>query len=327
MEGRLLARARAQQEALRTAHRAEEDRRRREVSEKIPEIGSINASLRAILADMVRAAMRQSARSAEELEKESLALQEKRAALLVRGGYPRNYLDPIYSCPRCRDTGWADGKICGCLQKLYRAEQTAELAPLLQQGNETFENFRLEYYSPVAPASGVSPRAQMERVLRTCRTYAESFGAQSPNLLFTGEPGLGKTFLSAAIARVVASKGCGVAYDTVSGLLAAFEREKFSRDTDESSDAASRVRQLMRCDLLILDDLGTEMPTAFTQSALYALLDGRLRAGKKTIISTNLDRSGIETRYGAALASRLAGEYEWLEFLGRDIRAQRKEGF
>ena len=327
MEGRLLARARAQQEALRTAHRAEEDRRRREVSEKIPEIGSINASLRAILAEMVRAAMRQSARSAEELEKESLALQEKRAALLVRGGYPRNYLDPIYSCPRCRDTGWADGKICGCLQKLYRAEQTAELAPLLQQGNETFENFRLEYYSPVAPASGVSPRAQMERVLRTCRTYAESFGAQSPNLLFTGEPGLGKTFLSAAIARVVASKGCGVAYDTVSGLLAAFEREKFSRDTDESSDAASRVRQLMRCDLLILDDLGTEMPTAFTQSALYTLLDGRLRAGKKTIISTNLDRSGIETRYGAALASRLAGEYEWLEFLGRDIRAQRKEGF
>ena len=327
MEGRLLARARAQQEALRTAHRAEEDRRRREVSEKIPEIGSINASLRAILAEMVRAAMRQSARSAEELEKESLALQEKRAALLVRGGYPRNYLDPIYSCPRCRDTGWADGKICDCLQKLYRAEQTAELAPLLQQGNETFENFRLEYYSPVAPASGVSPRAQMERVLRTCRTYAESFGAQSPNLLFTGEPGLGKTFLSAAIARVVASKGCGVAYDTASGLLASFEREKFSRDTDESSDAASRVRQLMRCDLLILDDLGTEMPTAFTQSALYALLDGRLRAGKKTIISTNLDRSGIETRYGAALASRLAGEYEWLEFLGRDIRAQRKEGF
>ena len=196
----------------------------------------------------------------------------------------------------------------------------------MKQGDETFENFRLDYYSPVAPASGVSPRAQMERVLRLCRAYAESFGAQSPNLLFTGEPGLGKTFLSAAIARVVAAKGCGVAYDTASGLLASFEREKFSRDTDEVSDAASRVRQLKSCDLLILDDLGTEMPTAFTQSALYALLDGRLRAGKKTIVSTNLDRSGIETRYGAALASRLAGEYEWLEFLGRDIRAQRKEG-
>lgn len=326
MEGRLLARARAKQETLRAENRAEEDHRRREIAAKIPEIGRIDTALCANLSEMVRIAMRQSARTAQELEKESLALQEKRSALLVQNGYPKDYLDPIYSCPRCRDTGWTDGKICECVQKLYRAEQTRELAPLLKQGDETFENFRLDYYSPVAPASGVSPRAQMERVLRLCRAYAESFGAQSPNLLFTGEPGLGKTFLSAAIARVVAAKGCGVAYDTASGLLASFEREKFSRDTDEVSDAASRVRQLMSCDLLILDDLGTEMLTAFTQSALYALLDGRLRAGKKTIVSTNLDRSGIETRYGAALASRLAGEYEWLEFLGRDIRAQRKEG-
>ena len=327
MEGRLLARARAKQETLRVANRAEEDRRRREITAKIPEVGRIDTALRANLSEMVRVAMRQSTRTAQELEAESLALQEKRSALLVQRGYPKDYLDPVYSCPRCRDTGWADGKICECLQKFYRAEQTAELAPLLKQGNETFENFRLEYYSPAAPAAGgVSPRTQMERVLRTCRAYAESFGPNSPNLLFTGEPGLGKTFLSAAIARVVASKGCGVAYDTAGGLLAAFEREKFSRDTDEVSDAASRVRQLTSCDLLILDDLGTEMPTAFTQSALYALLDGRLRAGKKTVISTNLDRGGIESRYGAALASRLGGEYEWLEFLGRDIRAQRKEG-
>ena len=281
MEGRLLARARAKQETLRAENRTEEDRRRREIAAKIPEVGRIDTVLCANLSEMVRIAMRQSARTVQELEKESLALQEKRSALLVQNGYPKDYLDPIYSCPRCRDTGWTDGKICECVQKLYRAEQTRELAPLLKQGDETFENFRLDYYSPVAPTSGVSPRAQMERVLRLCRAYAESFGAQSPNLLFTGEPGLGKTFLSAAIARVVAAKGCGVAYDTASGLIASFEREKFSRDTDEVSDAASRVRQLMSCDLLILDDLGTEMPTAFTQSALYALLDGRLRAGKR----------------------------------------------
>ena len=209
MEGRLLARARAKQETLRAENRAEEDRRRREIAAKIPEIGRIDTALCANLSEMVRIAMRQSARTAQELEKESLALQEKRSALLVQNGYPKDYLDPIYSCPRCRDTGWTDGKICECVQKLYRAEQTRELAPLLKQGDETFENFRLDYYSPVAPASGVSPRAQMERVLRLCRAYAESFGAQSPNLLFTGEPGLGKTFLSAAIARVVAAKGCG----------------------------------------------------------------------------------------------------------------------
>ena len=176
MEGRLLARARAKQETLRAENRAEEDRRRREIAAKIPEIGRIDTALCANLSEMVRIAMRQSARTAQELEKESLALQEKRSALLVQNGYPKDYLDPIYSCPRCRDTGWTDGKICECVQKLYRAEQTRELAPLLKQGDETFENFRLDYYSPVAPASGVSPRTQMERVLRLCRAYAESFG-------------------------------------------------------------------------------------------------------------------------------------------------------
>ena len=163
MEGRLLARARAKQETLRAENRAEEDRR--EIAAKIPEIGRIDTALCANLSEMVRVAMRQSARTAQELEKESLALQEKRSALLVQNGYPKDYLDPIYSCPRCRDTGWTDGRICECVQKLYRAEQTRELAPLLKQGDETFENFRLDYYSPVAPASGVSPRAQMERVL------------------------------------------------------------------------------------------------------------------------------------------------------------------
>mgnify|MGYP007020505968 CR=1 FL=1 len=175
MEGRLLARARAKQETLRAENRAEEDRRRREIAAKIPEIGRIDTALCANLSEMVRVAMRQCARTAQELEKESLALQEKRSALLVQHGYPKDYLDPIYSCPRCRDTGWTDGRICECVQKLYRAEQTRELAPLLKQGDETFENFRLDYYSPVAPASGVSPRAQMERVLRLCRAYAESF--------------------------------------------------------------------------------------------------------------------------------------------------------
>ena len=153
MEGRLLARARAKQETLRAENRAEEDRRRREIAAKIPEIGRIDTALCANLSEMVRIAMRQSARTAQELEKESLALQEKRSALLVQNGYPKDYLDPIYSCPRCRDTGWTDGKICECVQKLYRAEQTRELAPLLKQGDETFENFRLDYYSPVAPAS------------------------------------------------------------------------------------------------------------------------------------------------------------------------------
>ena len=326
MEGRLLARARARQERLRSDNRAEESRRRAEIYARLPEIRELDAAIRGLMAELTGRMLGRGGRSVEELERESLSLQEKRAALLRENGCPEDYLAPIYACPRCRDTGWADGKICDCLSRLYKQEQTRELAPLLGQGGQTFENFRLDYYSPVADGEGErSPRQQMERVLAICRDYADNFSDRSPNLLFTGAPGLGKTFLSASIAQVVADRGFGVAYDTVTGLLSAFEREKFSRDTDEQADAASRVRQLLSCDLLILDDLGTEMPTAFTQSALYTLLDGRLRAGKKTVISTNLDQNDVSERYGAALASRLEGEYLWLAFRGRDIRALRKE--
>ena len=326
MEGRLLARARARQAEIRSENRSAELRRREEIASVCPEIEEIGRKLRSHMHELVGLALGQPGRRAEELEAESLALQEKRRALLRQAGYPEDYLDPVFSCAKCRDTGWIGERMCDCLMLLYKQEQTAELAPQLRRGDETFDAFRLDYYSDAAaPGEKSSPREQMRRVLNLCRAYADSFGPASPNLLFTGAPGLGKTFLSAAIARVVSANGAGVAYDTVSPLLAAFERERFSRDADEQSDAASRIRQLMSCDLLILDDLGTEMPTAFTQSALYNLLDSRLRAGKKTIVSTNLDQGDIQDRYGPALASRLKGEYEWLEFRGRDVRAVRKE--
>lgn len=324
MEGRLLARARARQEELRTNNRMTETMRRSEVYAAVPEIAQIDAKLRGLMTELVGLALGQSSRSAEELEKESLALQQKRRDLLLASGRSADYLDPIYACPLCRDTGWREGGICECLARLYRQEQTKELSPLLG-GSESFDTFRLDYYSPAAAEGQRSPRDHMAMVLAICRAYADSFGPDSPNLLFTGAPGLGKTFLSASIARVAAEKGCSVAYDTVTGLLSAFEQEKFSRSAEEQTAAASRVRQLLDCDLLILDDLGTEMTTAFTQSALYSLLDGRLRAGKKTVVSTNLDRQQLTERYGGALASRLTGEYQWVEFRGRDVRAVRKE--
>lgn len=326
MEGRLLARAREEKEAQRTRNRSEENRRRAEVYEKLPEIQRIDSAVRGIMPELVALALGKKTRPAEEMERESLALQSRRAELLRQNGYSEDYLEPIFSCPRCRDTGYVNGKMCSCMELLYKKQQTRELSPLLGDGKQTFESFRLDYYSPVAPGNGqIAPRAKMEQILSLCRVYAETFGDHRENFLFTGKPGLGKTFLSAAIAKVVSEKGFSVAYDTAGGLLAYFEREKFSRDEDEQADASSRVRQLQSCDLLILDDLGTEMTTAFTQSALYSLIDGRLRAGKQTVISTNLNREAVEERYGSQLYSRLNGEYQWMEFVGRDIRAIRKE--
>ena len=326
MEGRLLARARAVLDEQRRINRMEESRRQTEVYAALPEVRELDMRIRGIMTELVALALGRAKRSAEEMERESLALQAERARLLRRHGYDEHYLDELVSCPLCRDTGFLlDGKPCQCLLRLYNAEQTRELSPLLKNGQESFESFRSGYYptEPMTPGAPV-PRMQMERIFRFCRNYAENFTPGCGNLLFTGAPGLGKTFLSAAIAREVAAKGYSVAYDTAITLLTIFEQEKFSRSEEEQQDAASRVRQLKGCDLLILDDLGTELPSAFTQSALYTLLDGRIRAGKCTIISTNLDKDDIRERYGPALASRLEGEYRFLRFTGKDIRALKK---
>lgn len=326
MEGRLLAKAREVLAEKQRRNRMEETRRQTEIYAAIPEIRSLNAQIRGVMSELVALSLGQTSRSAEDMEKESLALQGERARLLRQHGYDEHYLDEIISCPLCRDTGFLlSGQPCRCLLKLYKAEQTKELSPLLKNGQESFENFRSSYY-PTEPlkAGEPVPRVQMERIFRLCRSYAEDFRPGCGNLLFTGAPGLGKTFLSASIAREVAAKGFSVAYDTAITLLSAFEQEKFSRNEDEQQDAASRVRQLMSCDLLILDDLGTELGSAFTQSALYTLLDGRIRSGRSTIISTNLDRDALRERYGAALASRLEGEYQFLRFIGKDIRALKK---
>ena len=326
MEGRLLARARSVLEEQRQKNRMEENRRQTEVYAKLPEVRELDMRIRGIMTELVALALGRAKRSAEEMERESLALQTERARLLRRQGYDEHYLDEIVSCPLCGDTGFLlDGKPCQCLLRLYNAEQTRELSPLLKNGQECFESFRLSYY-PTEPmkAGEPVPRMQMERIYWMCRDYAENFTPGCGNLLFTGAPGLGKTFLSASIAREVSAKGYSVAYDTAITLLSIFEQEKFSRSEEEQADAASRVRQLKGCDLLILDDLGTELSSSFTQSALYTLLDGRIRAGKCTIISTNLDKDAIHERYSAALVSRLEGEYQFLRFIGKDIRALKK---
>jgi DNA replication protein DnaC len=328
LEGKLLSRARDRLGEIRQANEAETRRRHAEVYARVPALRVTDERIRAIMLELVGLALGHSARSAAELEEESLALQAKRAELLLKNGWPERYLDEIYDCPRCRDSGHLpDGDLCGCLLALYKKEQTKELSSLLRTGEESFERFGLHYY-PSAPATegGTIPRRRMEHILQVCRRYAEGFGRDSENLLFYGGPGLGKTFLSAAIARVVSENGYSVAYDSISAVLAVFEAQKFSRDQADAEEAASRARQLLSCDLLILDDLGTEMTTAFSVSALYTILNTRLRGGKKTIVSTNLGPEPLLSRYGEQIASRLEGEFLRLEFLGTDIRALKKRG-
>ena len=198
------------------------------------------------------------------------------------------------------------------------------LGVLLQKGDESFEHFDLTLYSSVYdPACGCAPREMAQIALESCRKFADNFPKVSSNLLLQGAPGLGKTYLSACIARVVAAKGCSVCYDTAAAALGAFERQKFARDSEEQEKAARRVQRMLGCDLMILDDLGTEMVTPMSVSALYTLINTRLVNGRKTIISTNLSDEQLKNQYGGQIYSRLAGEFLCLPFKGEDIRLLR----
>ena len=327
-DGKLLARARTELENIRRENQQEQQLRQDRVYARVPRIREIDLSLRAHMAQIVRLTISRSKTMAEEIEKlreENLQMQMERAELLTEYGYGMDYLDEIVSCTKCRDSGIFEGGVCQCLEKLYNKELTKELGTLMRRGDESFERFNLNYYpAEPDPVRGVVPRETMGHVFSACRRYAENFSADSANLLFQGGTGLGKTYLSACIARVVAAKGFSVCYETAAAALEYYERAKFSRDIGESEEASTRVKRMESCDLMILDDLGTEMITPMSQSALYTLLNNRLVNGKKTIISTNCPDDELMRRYTPQIYSRISGEYTALPFVGKDIRILRK---
>ncbi len=326
-DGKVLRRAAARYDEDKQ-RRAEQFRARaRACYAKAPRLEEIDRELSHTMAKIIASGLRRGAdpKSAiEALRVENLALQRERSELLVSLGYPADALEPSCACERCGDTGWVGSKMCNCLKRYYVREQNAELSRMLDLGNQSFETFRFDYYSQERAADqNTSPYQRMEKNYDACRDYAYEFSPKSGNLLLSGDPGLGKTFLSASIARVVSDAGHSVVYDTASRIFSRFEAQKFRRD-DEDGEAEDDVSRYLRCDLLIVDDLGTEMTTGFVQSALYQIVNTRLLDKRKTIISTNLSPDELGQRYGAAILSRLLGEYRILPFFGEDIR-QKKE--
>ena len=324
LDGKLLALAKESLTKKRQAHNALMETRLKEAYIRAPRIRDLDQEIRSTMTELFGAALTpNNAAMIEDIHLRNSELQALRRNELVRAGIPGGYLDEEYMCPKCRDTGYEDTVICSCLMEMYMAEQRKSLSNLFRLGDETFDNFDISLYddSP-APDSGISPRHAMDIIYETCVEYARKFGKRSMNLFFNGSPGLGKTFLSACIAHVVADSGYSVVYDTVSSVFAKFEDAKFSR-TDDSEDSRNEVKRCLECDLLILDDLGTEMATSFTTSALYDIINTRLITGLKTIVSSNLTLTELRRRYSEQIMSRLEGEYQVLTFRGEDIRKRR----
>ena len=289
--------------------------RRAEVHARLPEIAKIDAELSASGVRVFEASLRQDKAALDAIEAENVALNKKRASLLVEAGYSADYTEVKYECNECGDTGVVDYRMCSCMrEKLVIAGlESSGMYSLIK--SQTFDNFKLDYYSGEA-------LSRMKTILDIAKSYADSFEAgKSGSIIMMGNTGLGKTHLSSAVGGVIAKKGNDVYYTGAVDMLADFEKDHFGYD--RSGDQVSETEKYFSCDLLIIDDLGTELINQFTTSSLYNLLNSRLVKGKATIINTNFSRDELRKKYQDRITSRIFGEYTVLPFLGTDIREKK----
>ena len=290
--------------------------------ERQPRLREIDRQLRVTMAGAARAAFAggEALSLMEKAKAENLALQREREQI-ISACFEEGFLDETPICPTCSGLGFVGSAMCECLAELCRQEQKKELT-FLSAGRESFDQFRLDYYSDKPTPAGFVPRVIMEKTYQTCRRYAFGFHEKAGNLLFSGNTGLGKTFLSACIARTVADQGYSVVYESAGKLFQTLEKARFEAN-DENRRAAAKYAE---CDLLIVDDLGTELPGQFVTAALYSLINDRLLETKPTIISTNLSEEELVRRYNPQIASRLRGSYKRVAFVGDDIRLLKNRG-
>ncbi len=296
------------------------DERFREINERIPEIAEINHQLFKTSRTMMQIIVSgdNSKEQIDSLRSQNQQAQTMVKRLLTTHGYPENYLDitTLYTCPKCSDTGYCSGSFCTCLTTLAAKLAAEELNKNAQINLCSFDNFRLDYYKGYKTESGKDCYKAMENIYLFCRAYAEEFSLSSPSILMFGNTGLGKTHLSLSIASVVLEKGFNVLYDSVINFLRQVENEHFGRD----QSGKDTLSMLLECDLLILDDLGTEFDTSFYQSAIYNIINTRLNRCLPTIISTNMDWDGISHKYNERITSRIFATYVNHYFVGYDVR-------
>ncbi len=295
------------------------DTHRAEVHLALPEVAALDRELQLTGLAIMNAAIEGGdvdAKIAEMRERNS-ELRRRRAAMLIAGGFTADYTDVKYECPACGDTGYIDCTMCGCMrQKIIEASfEASGVANLLRE--QRFDNFDLRYYEDDPMA-----HRRMGQIFNRMKQFAESFeSGRSESLVLFGGTGLGKTHLSSAVAGCVLGKGHDVCYVSAVSLLSDFEMQRFGNSS--GGETGIDTARYYDCDLLIIDDLGTEVSNQFTTSVLYNLINTRVNRHLSTVISTNLSQEDFRRRYWDRITSRVLGEYTVLPFLGKDIRAQK----
>lgn len=316
-----------------SAARIERERRREEVYQAIPEMEALEREITGLAASRARAALLQGAEtgtvtgdgrgeSPEDGAKCLEALRNRRDALLLQSGFSQQYMDVQYTCPDCRDTGYIGSEKCHCFKQavldlLYAQSNIREVLK-----EENFHTFSLDYYDDVLinRDSGVTAYENMKAVLAVCQDMIERFGEEHGSLLLMGDVGVGKTFLARCIAKELLERYYSVVYLSANELFELLSRFHYESGEEEEEQA----RHILECDLLIIDDLGTELSNSLTTSKLFYCINERLLRKKGTIITTNLTLDKIRDIYSERISSRLLDRYRLCYLFGDDVRMKKK---
>lgn len=300
-----------------------QNQRREQVSTRIPEYDTIDNQIVSLSMEYAMSTLdnESSSRLAfKELQDNIQSLSAKKTELLTSYGFPADYLNPVYTCNSCQDTGYVDNNRCHCFKKAVTEIFYSQSNSKNIRKNETFDTFSLDCYSKdfMDPSTGKSAYTHMQDVYKTALNFANNFGENNSikNLLFYGDTGLGKTFLSNCIANKLINSCHSVIYLTAIELFNTYSKSTFNKDSD-NSDVAQEITD---CDLLIIDDLGTELANSFTNSRLFYCINDRLLKDKSTIISTNLTLDKLYEQYSDRIFSRIMHSYKAIKFYGDNIR-------
>jgi len=292
-----------------------------QVYERIPEIKILDDSVSGMVFEMFKkaAAGGDTDKIVEEFSDKLHQMKERKKTLLAEHGFRPDYLNDVYACKKCSDTGVYNGKQCECYKKIVAAEllKHSNMSPLLKK--QTFSKFDLSLYSDKKDKNGNSPRKMMEELLADCKKFVSDLGKTNRNLLFFGGAGLGKTFTSSAIANEAIKKGHTVIYMTAADIFAALEDIRFNRADDNTKKLMS---QIMEVELLIIDDLGTEFLNAYSDTEFFRILNSRIMNEKSMIISTNHSLASLKKTYSERIFSRIMGYFNIYKFEGEDIRCK-----
>ncbi|WP_343210091.1 ATP-binding protein [Anaerolentibacter hominis] len=300
------------------------DLRREEIYAAIPELTEIDNAIVSASMAYARELIYNNSDSLEELQahNESLALRKKQ--LLTKHGYPADYLEPVYSCPDCQDTGYVNGKKCHCFKQAIVDLVYAQSNIKAITERENFSHFSYDYYSDdyVEESTGLTPCGNIHRIVKSCRSFIEEFDTSYQNLFIYGNTGVGKTFLLNCIAKELLDSAHSVLYFTAPRFFEILSRSTFGRSYEEAL-SEEQYYYIYNCDLLIIDDLGTELNNSFVSSQLYQCINERHLNQRSTVISTNLSWNDLTANYSERIFSRITSEFTILKITGDDIRLKK----